>query len=85
MQAAKEAKVADDDDGARDFLKKSGFNLKTSKAIIETVVQQEQRHARSVWDFVQGITSVARDQGHQDARLQMERVAGKMLDKVTAN
>jgi hypothetical protein len=35
-----------------------------------------------VWDLAQGITAVARDIPHNDDRLQFERVAGQLLDKV---
>jgi hypothetical protein len=35
-----------------------------------------------VWDFVQGITAVARDIQHQDARVDMELKASKLLAKV---
>jgi hypothetical protein len=35
----------------------------------------------SVFDFVQGITAVARDKPHQDARLDMEAKAKKLMDR----
>ena len=34
----------------------------------------------SIFDFVQGITRVARDKPHQDARLDLEGRAKKLLD-----
>jgi hypothetical protein len=37
---------------------------------------------RSIFDFVQGITALARDKTHQDARLDMEGKAKKLLDRV---
>jgi hypothetical protein len=37
--------------------------------------------AESIFDFVQGITAVARDKPHQDARLDMEAKAKKLLDR----
>lgn len=82
VAAAKDAKVADDNDSAKKFLSGRGFNAKTTNAILETVLQEEGHEARSVWDMVQGITAVARTRGHQDARLDMERTAGALLDKV---
>ncbi|WP_033964792.1 hypothetical protein [Sphingomonas sp. Ant H11] len=35
----------------------------------------------SIFDFVQGITAVARDKPHQDARLELEGKAKKLLDR----
>ena len=41
---------------------------------------EEGRKPESVFDFVQGITAVARHKTHQDARLDMEGRAKKLLD-----
>jgi hypothetical protein len=35
-----------------------------------------------VWDFAQCITAQARSVPYQDRRIHLERVAGKLLDKV---
>jgi hypothetical protein len=42
---------------------------------------EEGRPPESIFDFVQGITAVARDKPHQDARLDMEGKAKKLLDR----
>lgn len=84
VNAAKAAVVADSDDAAADFLAKQGFSQAKANEIVARVLQEEHRPARSIWDLVQGITAVARGEGHQDARIDMERVAGKMLDKIKA-
>ena len=39
-------------------------------------------HGISIFDFVQGITRLARDKTQQDARLDMEGRAKKLLDRV---
>jgi hypothetical protein len=39
-------------------------------------------HKTSIFDFVQGITRLARDKTQQDARLDMEGRAKKLLDRV---
>ena len=39
---------------------------------------------RSVWDAAQGITAIARDVTHQDARIEIEGKAGALLNKVAA-
>jgi hypothetical protein len=44
------------------------------------VLADEGHPPASVFDFVQGITRVARDKRHQDARLEMEGKAKKLLD-----
>jgi len=50
--------------------------------VIETVLAEESRRPESIFDFVQGITAVARDKPHQDARLDMEAKAKKLLDRI---
>lgn len=82
VKQAKAAIVATDDDEAVTFIRKQGFSQTKAAEIVATVMQEEQQPARSIWDMVQGITAVARREGHQDARIDMERVAGKLLDKI---
>ena len=55
-------------------------DIETGK-IIETVLAEEGRPPESIFDFVQGITALARDRSHQDARLDMEGKAKKLLDR----
>ena len=50
--------------------------------MIETVLAEEGRKPESVFDFVQGITAVARGKTHQDARLDLETRAKRLLDRV---
>jgi hypothetical protein len=47
------------------------------------VLMEEGRPPESIFDFVQGITRLARDKTQQDARLDMEGRAKKLLDRVT--
>jgi hypothetical protein len=47
-------------------------------------VKEEGRPMESVWDAAQAITAIARDIPHQDNRIEIERRAGKLLDKVAA-
>ena len=49
--------------------------------IIDTVLAEEGRPPESIFDFVQGITAVARDKPHQDTRLDMEAKAKKLLER----
>ncbi|CDX37900.1 conserved hypothetical protein [Mesorhizobium sp. ORS 3359] len=80
IKAARERIVARTDDDRGDFLRKRGFSKAETTRIIETVLTEEGRKPESVFDFVQGITAVARDKVHQDARLDLEARAKKLFD-----
>lgn len=79
---AKAAKVADDDASAVEFLRNREFSKSKALDILAAVEREEGRPARSVWDFAQGITAVARAERNTDTRLDLELTAGKLLDKV---
>jgi hypothetical protein len=81
IRAAREKIVARSDDDRTEFLRKRGFSKADTAKIIETVLAEEGRKPASVFDFVQGITAVARDKPHQDARLDLEGKAKKLLDR----
>ncbi len=83
VKAARERIVAQDDDERRDFLRKQGFSRPDTAKIIDTVMAEEGRKPQSIFDFVQGITAVARDKPHQDTRLDYEARAKKLLDRVS--
>ncbi len=83
IRASREQIVARSDDDREEFLRKRGFSKAETGKIIETVLAEEGRKPESIFDFVQGITAVARDKPHQDARLDMEARAKKLLDRVT--
>ncbi|WP_029013346.1 hypothetical protein [Niveispirillum irakense] len=82
IKASREQIVARSDDDREAFLRKRGFSKAETCKIIETVLAEEGRKPESIFDFVQGITAVARDKPHQDARLDMEARAKKLLDRV---
>ena len=81
IRAARERIVARTDEDRTDFLRRRGFSKAETGKIIDTVLAEEGRPPESIFDFVQGITAVARDKPHQDARLDMEGKAKKMLDR----
>lgn len=83
IDAARAAVVANNDDERAEFLQKNGFSKSQVSDIIDRVVREEGKPARSIWDFVQGITAHARDIGTTDARLDIEKKAGALLNKVT--
>ena len=72
IKAARARIVARSDEDRSDFLGRRGFSKAASATIIETVLKEEGRKPESVFDFVQGITAVARKKSHQDARLDLE-------------
>jgi hypothetical protein len=80
IRAAREKVVARTDEDRQDFLRKRGFSRAESAQIVETVLAEEGHPPESVFDFVQGITAVARSKPHQDARLVMEGKAKVLLE-----
>ena len=81
IRAARERIVARSNDDRTDFLRKRGFSKAETARIVETVLAEEGRPPESVFDFVQGITAVARSKPQQDARLEMEGKAKKLLER----
>ncbi|MBN8968075.1 MAG: DUF932 domain-containing protein [Rhizobiales bacterium] len=81
VKASRERIVARADEDRSDFLRKRGFSKAETGKIIDIVLREEGRPPESIFDFVQGITALARDKAHQDARLEMEGKAKKLLDR----
>ncbi len=79
IKAARERIVARKDEERETFLRKRGFSRGETEKIIATVLEEEGRPPESIFDFVQGITALARDKPHQDARLELEGKASKLL------
>ncbi len=82
VRQARERIVARTDEDRTEFLRKRGFSKGETAKIIETVLAEEGHPPASVFDFVQGITAVARAKPHQDARLELEGRAKKLLERV---
>ncbi len=82
IRAAREAVVARKDEDRETFLRKRGFSKPETEKIIATVLDEEGRPPESVFDFVQGITALARTKPHQDARLELEGKAAKLMASV---
>jgi hypothetical protein len=81
IRAARQRIVARNDDDRTEFLRKRGFSKAETAKIIQTVLIEEGRKPESVFDFVQGITAVARGKAQQDARLDFEARAKKLFDR----
>lgn len=82
IRQARERIVARSDEDRSQFLKARGFSRSESNRIIETVLAEEGKPPESIFDFVQGITALARTKTHQDVRLDLETRAKRLLDRV---
>jgi len=83
IKAARERIVARSDEDRETFLRKRGFSKSETAKIVETVLQEEGRPPESLFDFVQGISALARGKPYQDARLELESKAKRLLERAT--
>ena len=81
IKAARERIVARSDEDRDSFLRKRGFSKSETTKIVEIVLHEEGRQPESVFDFVQGISALARGKAHQDARLELEGRAKRLLER----
>ncbi len=84
VEAAQSAKVADDNDKALAWLNNRGLTAKQARAAIERVQVEEGRDPRTAWDMVQGVTAIARKVAHVEERADLERIGGKIFERVAA-
>jgi hypothetical protein len=85
VEAARRCVVADNEDDVLEWMRKRGFTLAQSKAAFESASQDardQKLNPYSVWGLVQGVTDAAHSIGHTDARVDVERAAGALLDTV---
>jgi len=81
IKSARERIVARTDEDRATFLRNRGFSKSDTNKIIATVLDEEGHPAASLYDFVQGITAIARGKAHQDDRLELEGKARKLLER----
>jgi hypothetical protein len=81
VKAARERIVARKDEEREAFLRKRGFSKAETAKVIATVLNEEGHPPESIFDFVQGITAIARAKPHQDARLEIEGKAKALLER----
>jgi hypothetical protein len=81
IRRAKALEVGKTDKDVLEWIKNQGFTASFSKRVYETAVAEEGRCA-NVWEVSQGISAMARSIQHTDARIDIERRAGKILEKV---
>jgi len=82
VRAAREQIVARKDEDRETFLRKRGFSKSETAKVINAVLSEEGHPPESVFDFVQGITALARTKPHQDARLELEGKAKMLLERM---
>lgn len=82
IKAARERIVARKDEDRETFLRKAGFSKAETGKVIATVLAEEGHPPQSVYDFVQGITAMARTRTNQDSRLELESKARRLLERV---
>lgn len=82
IKASRAAIVARTDEDRQTFLRKRGFSKGDSERIIRSVLKEEGHSPASIFDFVQGITALARERPHQDARLDLEAKGARLLASV---
>jgi hypothetical protein len=80
IRKAKGLPAARDKDGIIDMLKAQRFTLSQAKEVIK-IAEEEEGQAHSIWDIVNGVTAMARRVKHTDARVDLERAAGRLLDR----
>jgi hypothetical protein len=62
-----------------EFLNARGFAKRQAVSVMAAHEADEGRPIETVWDAVTGITALAREIPNQDARVAMERAAGKLM------
>lgn len=80
IHSARERIVARTDEDRESFLRKRGFSKGETAKIVEIVLNEEGKKPESIFDFVQGITALARNKAHQDARLELEGKAKRLME-----
>ena len=81
IRTARDRIVARTDEDRTSFLRNYGFSKSDTAKVIATVLDEEGHPAASLYDFVQGITAVARHKTHQDDRLDLEGKARKLMER----
>ena len=64
IKAARERIVARKDEDRKVFLRRHGYSRADTDKVIATVLAEEGRPPESIFDFVQGLTALARSRQH---------------------
>ena len=82
IKSARARIVARTDDDRSTFLRNRGFSKSDTAKVIASALAEEGHPPASLFDFIQGITAIARSKPHQDDRLALEGKARKLLERV---
>lgn len=83
LKKAKALEVGKTDEDVLEWIKKQGFTASFSKRVYDQALAEEGRCA-SVWEVSQGITALARAIPHTDTRIDLERRAGRLIERAAA-
>lgn len=81
LKKAVEFKIADDKDKTIDFLVNRNFTHSEGIKAFE-YAEKDGNDGKYLWNVVQNLTSSAREKGHIEERLDLEKRAGRLLDLV---
>jgi hypothetical protein len=81
--AAKAFKTPSDKDEAARFLQAQGFTGGEAKRAIAAAEREEGGYS-NLWLLLNGLTATARDMAYVDARVDLEKRAGRLLDLAVA-
>lgn len=70
---------AGDKEGTIGWLQKNGFTKAVSERAYDYAVKEE-GNGTNLWNIIQGLSAMARDRKHIDARVDLERQAGRLLN-----
>ena len=84
IQAARTKEVGKSEKDVQAWLAKHGFTKSEARRAVELAGAEPGSNPRSLWGVVQGLTAQAHECPFGDERLDLERRASKLLDKVAA-
>lgn len=84
LVAMKRARITSTDDERFRFMGLQGFGPAESSKILTRIITEEGHPAETPFDYIQGITSMARSIPHQDTRIAYEQAGAKIMAQAMA-
>lgn len=81
VQAARSRVLARNAEERTSFLRSLGIPARQVPAMLDQAMTEEGRPPETAYDFVQTLTAAARAEPHQDRRVDLERLAGRLLSR----
>jgi hypothetical protein len=83
IKMAKATEIGKDRESVLTWMRQRGFTMPTARKAYEAAEKDPRGYnPRTVWGMVQGVTDVAHDIVHTDARTDLETKAGALLDTI---